>query len=336
MKSAKALCNTLSRRITRLAALVVFCLAVALPAFSVCAADDFSVTLLGTGSPAPSPERFGPSTLVEAGGQRLLFDMGRGVTIRLAQKGIPFGAIDAHFLTHLHSDHVNGLPDLWLTGWIQTPYGSRKTPFTLYGPSGTQKMTAGLWEAFSEDRRIRTEDEHFPLSGIQFDAHDVNPGVVYERNGVVVTTFEVDHGEHVKPAYGYKVTYHGHSVVISGDTRYCVNVERAAKGADLLIHEIAMFPEKLLEKLPVYKAVYEHHISPEQAGKLFAAARPKLAVYTHVILRGAPNMGIQAPTSAELLAATAKTYDGRVVLGADLMGFKIEDGGVSIIEPPRK
>jgi ribonuclease Z len=322
-------------RITGLAILGIACLVLTIPSLSW-SADDFKVTLLGTGTPAPSPERFGPSTLVEAGGQRLLFDMGRGVTIRLWQKGIPFGAVDAHFLTHLHSDHVNGLPDLWLTGWIQTPYGSRKKPFTVYGPPGTRKMMAGLWEAFSEDRRIRTEDEHFPLSGIEFDARDVKPGVVYERNGVVVTTFDVDHGDHIKPAYGYKVTYQGRSVVISGDTRQDANVERAAKGTDLLIHEVAMFPEKLLVQLPVYKAVYEHHISPEQAGKLFAATRPKLAVYTHIILRGEPKMAIPAPTPAELLAATAKNYDGRVVLGADLMGFKIEDNGVSIIEPPRK
>ncbi len=336
MELADALCNTPSRRITRFAALIVFCLSVWLPCFSVYAADDFTVTLLGTGTPNPDPERFGPSTLVEAGGQRLLFDMGRGVTIRLWQKRIPFGTIDAHFLTHLHSDHVNGLPDLWLTGWIQTPYGSRKTPFAVYGPSGTQKMMAGLWEAFSEDRRIRTEDEHFPLSGIQFDAHDVKPGVVYEKNGVVVTTFEVDHGEHIKPAYGYKVTYRDHSVVISGDTRYHVNVERAAKGTDLLIHEVAMFPEKLFAQEPVYKAIYEHHITPEQAAKLFAATRPKVAVYTHVILRGAPEKGIPAPTPAELLATTAKGYNGPVVLGADLMSFKIEDLDVTIIEPPRK
>jgi len=336
MKVAEVLCKTPWKRIVRMAALAVLCLAVGFPALAAYAADDFSVTLLGTGTPAPSPERFGMSTLVEAGGQRLLFDMGRGVTIRLWQKLVPFGSIDAHFLTHLHSDHVNGLSDLWLTGWIQTPYGGRKKPFTIYGPAGTQKLMAGLWEAFSEDRRIRTEDEHFPLAGIQTDAHDVKPGVVYEKDGVVVTAFEVDHGDHIKPAYGYKVSYRGHSVVLSGDTRYHVNVERAARGADLLIHEVAMIPEKLLAEVPAYKAVYEHHITPEQAGKLFALTRPKLAVYSHLVLSGFPKMGINPPTPEELLAATRKTYDGPVVVGADLMGFKIDDTGVSIINPPGK
>ena len=335
MMKARNLRKRTSSGIRTLAVIGVFCLtfAVAAPALS---ADDFLVTLLGTGMPVPSPDRFGNSTLIEAGGQRLVFDMGRGVTIRLWQKQIPLGSIDAHFVTHLHSDHINGLSDLWLSGWIQTAFGGRKKPFLIYGPSGTEKMMANLWEAFSEDRRIRLEDEKNPLAGIQVDAHDFKPGVVYEKNGVVVTTFEVDHGDLVKPCYGFKITYRNHSVVISGDTRYSANVEKAARGADLLIHEVAMIPEKLFAQYPVYKAIYEHHISPELAGKLFTASRPKLAVYTHLVLSGLPKAGIPFPTPEELLAATRKTYDGRVVVGADLMGFKIDDSGVSIIEPPRR
>jgi ribonuclease Z len=323
-----------SARIVSLALFGVFYLALTFPTLAV-SADDFSVTLLGTGMPVPSPDRFGNSTLIEAGGQRLVFDMGRGVTIRLWQKQIPLGSIDAHFLTHLHSDHINGLSDLWLSGWIQTAFGGRKKPFTIYGPAGTEKMMASLWEAFSEDRRIRLEDEKNPLAGIQVDAHDFKPGVVYEKNGVVVTTFEVDHGDHVKPCYGFKITYRNHSVVISGDTRYSTNVEKAARGADLLIHEVAMIPEKLFAQYPVYKAIYEHHISPELAGKLFTASQPKLAVYTHLVLSGLPKAGIPFPTPEKLLDATRKTYDGRVVVGVDLMTFKIDDAGVSIVEPPK-
>jgi ribonuclease Z len=320
--------------ISILAVLWIFCFALAVPTM-VLSADDFTVTLLGTGMPVPAPDRFGNSTLVEAGGQRLVFDMGRGATIRLWQKQIPLGSIDAHFLTHLHSDHINGLSDLWLSGWIQTPFGGRKKPFLIYGPPGTEKMMANLWEAFSEDRRIRLADEKNPLTGIQVDAHDFKPGVVYEKNGVVVTTFEVDHGDLVKPCYGFKITYKNHSVVISGDTRYSTNLEKAASGADLLVCEVAMIPEKLFDKYPVYKAIYEHHISPEQAGKLFTASRPKMAVYTHLVLSGLPKEGIPFPTPEDLLAATRKTYDGRVMVGADLMGFTIDDTGVSIIQPPR-
>ena len=322
-----------NRRIELLAATCVFSLVLAAPALS---AESMTVTLLGTGSPIPSLERFGNSTLVEAGGQRLLFDMGRGNTIRLWQKQISLGSINAHFLTHLHSDHVNGLCDLWLSGWIQTPFGGRKTPFVVYGPAGTEAMMGHLWEAFSEDRRIRLADEGNPPSGIEIDAHDFGTGLVYNRNGVEVFAFEVNHGALVKPAYGFKIIYQGHKVVISGDTLYNENVEKEAHKVDLLIHEVAMIPQALIDKYPVYKAIYEHHISPEKAGELFTAAQPTMVAYSHVVLSGLPKEGIPFPTPADVLAATATTYSGPVVVGADLMSFKIEGKDVSIIQPPGK
>ncbi len=290
-----------------------------------------TVTLLGTGSPIPSPDRFGPSTLIEAAGLRLVFDVGRGAPIRLWQKQIALGSINAHFLTHLHSDHVNGLPDLWMSGWIQTAFGSRKTPFVIYGPEGTQAMMTSLWDAFSEDRRIRLADEMNPIEGIEFDVHDVGPGLVYCQNGVTVSTFDVDHGDLVKPARGYKISYGAHTVVLSGDTRYNTNVEQAATGADLLVHEVAMIPTALIDKYPAYQAILAHHISPEDAGKLFAIAKPKLAVYSHVVLSGLPSEGIPFPTPADVLAATSTTYSGPVIVGSDLMAFRIDDSGVAMV-----
>src|SRR4029079_19526204 len=211
------------------------------------------------------------------------------------------------------------------------PFGSRKTPFVIYGPPGTEAMMANLWEAFSEDRRIRLADEMNPIEGIQIEAHDVGPGAVFCQAGVTVWTFDVDHGELVKPARGYKISYAGHTVVISGATRYSANVEQPASGADLLIHEVAMIPAALLEKYPAYQAILAHHITPEDAGKLFAVARPKLAAYSHIVLSGLPSEGIPFPAPAELLAATRTTYDGPIVVGADLMAFKIDDSGVSMI-----
>jgi len=290
-----------------------------------------TVTLLGTGSPIPAPDRFGNSTLVEAAGLRLVFDVGRGAPIRLWQKQISLGSINAHFLTHLHSDHVNGLPDLWSSGWIQTPFGSRKTPFVIFGPAGTEALMANLWNAFSEDRRIRLADEMNPIEGIEYEAHDVDPGVVYCQNGVTVSTFDVDHGELVKPARGYKITYRAHTVVISGDTRYSTNVEQAAHDADLLVHEVAMIPPALIDQYPAYAAILAHHTAPEDAGRLFAAAQPKLAVYSHIVLSGLPSAGIPFPTPADVLAATRTTYSGPVIVGTDLMAFRIDDGGVSMV-----
>ncbi len=296
--------------------------------------SDFTVTLLGTGSPVPSPDRFGNSTLVEVGGQRLIFDLGRGATIRLFQQKIPFGTINAHFITHLHSDHVNGLSDLWLSGWIQTAFGGRKSPFVIYGPPGTVNLTAGLWEAFSEDRRIRLADEGNPIEGLEFNAVDVAPGMAYSVDGVVVDAFEVDHGELIKPAYGYKITYNNHSVVLSGDTRRSTAVEQAATGADLLIHEVAMIPEQLFEEFPVFRAILDHHTTPEEAGEVFSVAQPKLAVYSHIVLSGRPDEGIPFPTPQELLAATRTTYCGELLAGIDLMKFSIDEAGVHLVESP--
>src|SRR6201992_653101 len=116
-------------------------------------AAEIKVTLLGTGTPTPRLSAFCASTVVEASGERLIFDFGRVSTIRLFQKKIPIGSITAHFITHLHSDHVVGLPDMWLTGWIGTAYGFARSPMVIYGPKGTGAMTGNLTKAFSEDIR---------------------------------------------------------------------------------------------------------------------------------------------------------------------------------------
>ncbi|HEX7019166.1 MAG TPA: MBL fold metallo-hydrolase [Gemmatimonadaceae bacterium] len=200
-----------------------------------------AVTLLGTGTPIPRPDRFGAAILVEAGGQRLLFDAGRGVPIRLAQVHVPIGSLSAVFITHLHSDHVNGFPDLWLTGWLANPqFAHRTRPMVVYGPHGTRNMIDGLRMAYSEDIRIREADEKLPPAGAEIDVHEIDEGVVYDSAGVRVTAFTVDHGDVIKPAFGFRIDYAGHGVVLSGDTRPTENLVRFAKGADLLIHEVAM------------------------------------------------------------------------------------------------
>src|SRR5262247_1989984 len=166
-------------------------------------AQDFKVTLLGTGTPFPVPDRFGAATLVEAGQEKLLFDVGRGATIRLNQIAVPIGAINAVFLTHFHSDHTSGMPDLWLTGWIGRYYGNRQSPFRVIGPKGTLSLMQNLERAYADDIRIRSEDEKNPLKGVAVSVSEyTNDGVAYEENGVKVTAFEVDHGPLIKPAYG--------------------------------------------------------------------------------------------------------------------------------------
>jgi ribonuclease Z len=289
---------------------------------------DIRVTLLGTGSPTPIMERFGPSTLIEAGSEKLVFDCGRGCPIRLQQKGVRLGEVKL-FLTHLHSDHVNGIVDLWLTGWLPPPFGQRKTPFVVFGPAGTRNMGVHLEEAFSPDIGIRMADEKLPRDGARFDAKDIVPGVVYEANGVKVTAFEVDHGDEIKPAFGYRIDYRGRSVVLSGDTRYSENVIKFATGADLLIHEVAMAKPEVAQT-EAAKRILAHHTSPQEAGKIFSTAKPKLAVYAHISAAG--GAGPTAPLPADYIAATRETYGGAIEFGVDLMTISIGEA-VSVERP---
>jgi ribonuclease Z len=282
---------------------------------------DIRVTLLGTGSPSPIINRFGPSILVEAGPEKLVFDCGRGCPIRLQQKGVRLGDVKL-FLTHLHSDHVNGIVDLWLTGWLPPPFGQRKDPFVLIGPEGTRNMAAHLEEAFMPDIRIRMADEKLARDGARFDAKDIVPGIVYEANGVKVAAFEVDHGDLIKPAYGYRIDYRGRAVVLSGDTRFNQNVIKNGTGADLLVHEVAMAKPEVAQT-EAAKRILAHHTSPQEAGQVFSAAKPRLAVYSHISAAG--GTGASAPQPADYIAATRETYSGALEMGEDLMTINIGD-----------
>src|SRR5437867_4980197 len=280
------------------------------------------VTLLGTGSPRPLVDRFGPSVLVEAGSERLLIDCGRGAPQRLWQLNIPLREITAVFLTHLHSDHVMGVPDLWLTGWLATPFGRRTEPFRISGPPGTRDLMSNFEKAFQLDIRSRLTDEKLPPRGISVVAEDIAEGAVYDRNGVKITAFAVDHGEAIRPAMGYRIDYGGRSVVISGDTRFSENLIKFAKGADVVIHEVAAAKDELLRADQASRQILNNHTTPQQAGSLFERVKPRLAVYTHIILLGP---AATAVTLDELVAMTRQSYSGPLEVGEDLMTIGIGD-----------
>jgi len=283
-----------------------------------------SVTLLGTGSPIPIVDRFGPSTLIQAGAETLLFDCGRGVPLRLWQLHVPLRNVTAVFFTHLHSDHVAGFPDFWLTGWLPPPFGHRTERLHVYGPTGTANMMKHLQKAYKADIRIRIADEKVPPEGVALAVRDVTEGAVYERNGVKVTAFNVDHGEFIKPSFGYRIDYGGHSVVLSGDTRVSENLIRYAKGVDLLVHEVAAADPGLLNTSPDAQRIIGHHTTPEDAGRVFDRVKPKLAVYSHIVLL-TTDPAVRAPTADEVLTATRKTYTGPLELGEDLMTIDVGD-----------
>jgi len=276
--------------------------------------NSFQVTLLGTGAPPPRMDRFGPSTLVEAGGKKFIFDAGRGAMQRLHQLGIPFGDIDAMFLTHHHSDHVVGFPDLWLTGWIGRPWGRRSAPLEVWGPQGTQQMMEHLPQAFAVDIRVRRRN--YPPEGVKLVAHEIREGVVLEAGGVKISAFEVDHGGEELPAFGYRIDYGGRSVVLSGDTTFNDNLIRHAEGADVLVHEVTAAGGSTPENAQQLKRIAANHTTPEQAAEVFARVKPRLAVYNHLLL-----FGSAAPE--DLVPATRKKYAGPLIVGEDLLQIEI-------------
>jgi ribonuclease Z len=257
------------------------------------------ITMLGTGTPFPNAERFGSAILVEAAGKRLLFDCGRGAVIRLTQAGVSPSEIDGLFLTHLHSDHVVGIPDLWLSGWFL----GRDKPLRVWGPSGTRSMGEHLLQAFAFDIHIRKAA--LPAKGAEIDAKEVEQGNVYDDGSVRVSAFAVDHGT-VKPAFGYRVDYGGHSVVISGDTKFCQNLLDFAVGTDCLMH--VAWTAGWKNPAP---SSSRSLASAEDAGRVFATVRPKLGIIYHY------------KDEEGLWDAVHKEYKGPFVVAKDLMVINV-------------
>jgi ribonuclease Z len=264
--------------------------------------NEMRVTLLGTGTPFPNAERFGSAILVEVAGKKFLFDCGRGGVIRLTQAGVSPKDIDGLFLTHLHSDHVVGIPDLWLSGWFL----GRDRPLPIWGPPGTHSMAEHLAQAFAFDIRIRqAAPDPLPAEGVAIDAKEVAQGEIYNDASTRVSAFLVDHGT-VKPAFGYRVDSAAHSVVISGDTKFCQNLVDFARGADCLIH-VAWSADWKNPTPPSKRSI----ASAEDAGRVFAIVKPKLGVVYHY--KDEEGLG----------DAVRKEYNGPLVIARDLMVINV-------------
>lgn len=272
---------------------------------------EMEVVLIGTGFPRPDPDRAGPSTAVRVGDRVYLVDAGRGVMMRLAGSGLNWRGITKVFLTHLHSDHISGLPDLFTSTWIF----DRAVPLEVYGPEGTAATMKGLEQFFAPDIRIRRDmTEKNAAAGARIATHTVAPGVVYEDADVKITAFAVDHAP-VKPAFGYRFDSHGRTVVISGDCRPTPELVRQSRGADILVHEVYL-PEFFdrHDDPEVAARLKRYHTSADEVGEIARDAKPKLLVLTHVI----PTDG-----EAEILKRASKHFSGKIVVGKDLMRFPV-------------
>jgi len=281
--------------------------------------NTLKITLLGTGTPVPLIDRMGCSVLIQAADQNVLIDCGRGAAQRINQTDTPLKDVFTILLTHLHYDHYIGIPDLWLTGWL---YG-RKIPVTVYGPPGTKSMIHNLAKTFEVDVHIRRDlDEKFDPEGAKILGNNVGPGFSYEKSGLRIESFEVDHHP-VPDAMGYIITYKEKKVIISGDTRYMPSMSQISKGADLLIHEVAA-PEAIWKRSNMIgrdpehtQKIIDHHATPSQVGSIFKQSEVKLGAYYHIV--GGPG------AEEEVSKATKEVFEGNFLIPEDLTVIEIGD-----------
>jgi ribonuclease BN (tRNA processing enzyme) len=274
------------------------------------------VVLLGTGSPPADPLRSGPATAVVVNDTAYLVDLGPGLVRRAAaaaDNGIPALAaarLQTAFVTHLHSDHTVGYPDLIFTTWVQ----GRRGPLHVFGPAGLEEMTRHIMLAWQADIDIRTTGlEHRSKAGLDVQAHDVRPGVVYQDANVKVTAFQNAHGEWAA-SFGYRFDAAGRSIVVSGDTNPSAALVDACRKCDVLIHEAyaeRYRPGDMANWLE-YRSRY--HTTTTQLGEVAAKAQPGLLIVYH---RGVGRGADEIPES-QYLAEIGRGFAGRVVVGHDL------------------
>jgi ribonuclease BN (tRNA processing enzyme) len=276
-----------------------------------CISADTQVVLLGTGTPAMDPDRSGPATAIVVDDTAYLIDFGPGVVRRAAAaaaKGIPAVRpenLKTAFLTHLHSDHTVGYPDLIFTPWVI----ARKDTLNVYGPKGLKAMTDHILAAWQEDIDIRTKglERRWPLRVV---AHEIKTGIVYTDALVRVTAVAVPHGQWDE-AYGYRFDTPDRVIVISGDTRPSPELVKACRRCDILIHEVyPMGSRATMPDWPKYRAQY--HTSTQELAEIANQSQPGLLIVYH------RTGGLTNFSDEQYLKEIGQGYSGKVVIGHDL------------------
>ncbi len=272
------------------------------------------LVLLGTGTPGPDPARSGPSLAIVVNDQPYLVDFGPGVVRRAAAaceagvRGLETHRLTRAFLTHLHSDHSAGYPDLILTPWVM----GRDEPLLVFGPPGLNHMTHHLMQAYEADIHERLHGlEPANESGYRTEAQEVEPGRIYSDEHVDVDAFLVSHGRWT--AYGYKFTCPDRTIVISGDTAMSANVVKAAKGCDVLVHEVCSTQGVMWRSEPWRRYHSTYHTLAHELALVATKAKPGLLILTHQLFQGV--------SEPELLREVRSGYSGAVVSGKDLDVF---------------
>lgn len=275
------------------------------------AASKTRVVLLGTGNPAPLPDRSGPATAIVVNETAYLVDFGPGVVRRASAAFLDKGIkalepvrLRVAFVTHLHSDHTVGYPDLIFTPWTI----GRRVPLEVYGPRGLKAMTEHILEAYRVDVETRTNPDGnqrgFP-EGHRVNAHEIGPGVVYKDTNVTVTAFATNHA---MESYGYRFDTPDRSIVISGDTNPTQATIDACRGCDVLIHE-AHTPAWLATRPETFQRFSaKYHTTTPELAELALKAKPRLLILYHY----------SSLSPEELMGDMLGRYSGHFVVGRDL------------------
>lgn len=304
-------------------------------------ADGLYVYVCGAGSPLPDYRNAGPCLGVMAGQRAFVFDAGSGSIRKLGRMGFPMGRIERLYLTHLHSDHIDGVGELLLQAWVG---GTRTTPLPVVGPEGTQTVVDGFNAAYAIDSTYRVAHHGIgvaPPQGFGGAAQEfVLPQgamslVLLEEGGLKITVFRVDH-EPVHPAVGYRIDYQGRSVVISGDTAYSPNMVTAAQGADVLIHD-ALQP-RLTEAMAtaaegrgqvnlakILRDIPDYHATPEQAAQVAQEAGVNQLLLIHTV----PRLPSRLVHSA-FLGDARRVFSGKITIAEDGLLVSLPTGSDAV------
>ena len=271
------------------------------------------VIILGSGSPLPDPHRAGPSTLVRTTVGDFLFDCGRGVLMRAAAAGSAAGAFQAVLLTHLHSDHITDLNDVYTARWVTS---FQPNPLAVYGPVGTAALVQATEAMLAPDigyRLAHHDDLQWRPSA---DVTEVEAGLIFEQGDVRIIAAPTDHAP-VRPTVGYRVDDGDQSVVIAGDTVPCAGLDDLSKDANVLVHTVVR--RDLIEQfgLPRLTDVLDYHSSVTDAAGTAARNRVATLLLTHLVPTPAPG------TEDEWLNQARGHFDGRIVLASDLLTVEV-------------